>query len=48
VRLLPDYSAPPAPIYAVYPTRQHLSAKVRPFGAYLVERSGEAGAVGRG
>jgi DNA-binding transcriptional LysR family regulator len=38
VALLPDYSVPPAPIYAVYPTRKHLSAKVRLFVGYLVER----------
>jgi DNA-binding transcriptional LysR family regulator len=38
VVLLPDYPLPPAPIYAVYPTRKHLSAKVRLFVEYLVER----------
>ncbi len=38
VALLPGYAAPPAPIYAVYPTRKHLSAKVRVFVEYLVER----------
>jgi len=38
VALLPDYPVPPAPIYAVYPTRKHLSAKVRLFVGYLVER----------
>jgi len=39
--LLPDYAAAPSPIYAVYPTRKHLSAKVRLFVAYLVERFAE-------
>jgi DNA-binding transcriptional LysR family regulator len=38
VALLPDYAAPPSPIYAVYPTRKHLSAKVRLFVDYLAER----------
>ena len=38
VRLLPDYTVPLSPIYAVYPTRKHLSAKVRLFVDYLVER----------
>ena len=35
VALLEDYAAPPGPIYAVYPTRRHLSAKVRLFVAHL-------------
>ncbi len=43
--LLPNYSAPPAPIYAVYPTRKHLSAKVRLFVAYLVERFAAPGGL---
>ncbi len=38
VALLPGYAPPNAPIYAVYPTRKHLSAKVRLFVAYLAER----------
>jgi len=38
VALLPGYAVEPAPIYAVYPTRKHLSAKVRLFVDYLVER----------
>lgn len=38
VALLPGYVAVPAPIYALYPTRRHLSAKVRLFVEYLVER----------
>jgi DNA-binding transcriptional LysR family regulator len=38
VALLADYAPAPSPIYAVYPTRKHLSAKVRLFVAYLAER----------
>jgi DNA-binding transcriptional LysR family regulator len=38
VPLLQEYAAPPAPIWAVYPSRKHLSAKVRLFVDYLVER----------
>jgi len=43
VALLPDYAAAPSPIYAVYPTRKHLSAKVRLFVDYLAERFASAG-----
>ncbi len=46
--LLPGYAAPPAPIYAVYPTRKHLSAKVRLFVEHLAENFARAGiATGR-
>ena len=38
VALLQDFVAPPMPIYAVYPSRKHLSAKVRLFVDFLVER----------
>jgi len=38
VALLPDHPLAPSPIYAVYPTRKHLSAKVRLFVDYLAER----------
>jgi DNA-binding transcriptional LysR family regulator len=38
VPLLQDFSPPPLPIYAVYPSRKHLSAKVRLFVDFLVER----------
>ena len=38
VALLADYRAPASPIYAVYPTRKHLSAKVRLFVDFLAER----------
>ena len=31
VRVLPEWSAPAKPIYAIYPSRQHLSAKLRCF-----------------
>jgi len=39
--ILPDYQPQESLIYAVYPSRQHLSAKVRTFVDYLVERFGE-------
>jgi DNA-binding transcriptional LysR family regulator len=38
VQLLPDYSTPASPIAAVYPSRRHLSAKVRSFVDFLVAR----------
>lgn len=41
VALLPGYATAPAPIYAMYATRKHLSAKVRLFVEYLVERMAE-------
>lgn len=37
VPLLSDYQPPESAIYAVYPSRAHLSAKVRTFVDYLVE-----------
>jgi len=42
VPLLQDYVPAPAPIYAVYPSRKHLSAKVRRFLDFLVERFSHA------
>ena len=42
VPLLQDYEAPPLPIYAVYPSRKHLSAKVRRFVDFLVARYANA------
>jgi DNA-binding transcriptional LysR family regulator len=42
VPLLQEYSAAPLPIYAIYPSRKHLSAKVRLFVDFLVERFAEA------
>lgn len=38
VQVLTDYTAPKADIWAVYPTRRHLSAKVRTFVDFLVQR----------
>jgi DNA-binding transcriptional LysR family regulator len=38
VPLLQDYEPLPLPIYAVYPSRKHLSAKVRRFVEFLVQR----------
>lgn len=38
VPLLQEFVAPPMPIYAVYPSRKHLSAKVRLFVDFLVAR----------
>ncbi len=40
--LLEDFVAPPMPIYAVYPSRKHLSAKVRLFVDFLAERYANA------
>ena len=42
VPLLADYSSPAIPINAVYPSRRHLSAKVRAFVDYLVSRFADA------
>jgi DNA-binding transcriptional LysR family regulator len=36
VPLLQDFEPAPVPIYAVYPSRKHLSAKVRLFVDFLV------------
>jgi DNA-binding transcriptional LysR family regulator len=38
VRILADYAPAPTSIYAVYPSRRHLSAKVRTFVDFLAER----------
>ena len=38
VPLLPDYTPPVIDIYAAYPSRRHLSAKVRAFVDFLVAR----------
>ena len=38
VPLLCDYESGSLPIFAVYPSRQHLSAKVRTFVDFLVDR----------
>lgn len=37
-RILPDWQSAPADVYALYPERMHLSAKVRAFVDFLVER----------
>lgn len=42
VPLLQDFVPPPVPIYALYPSRKHLSAKVRRFVEFLVERFAQA------
>jgi len=42
VPLLQDYMPAPVPIYAVYPSRKHLSAKVRVFVDFLVTRFADA------
>lgn len=36
-RVLPEYAGPKLDVWAVYPSRRHLSAKVRAFVAYLAE-----------
>jgi DNA-binding transcriptional LysR family regulator len=38
ISILPGYTPRAVPIYAVYPTRRHLSAKVRAFVDFLAER----------
>jgi len=42
VPLLQDFTPPPVPIYAVYPSRKHLSAKVRRFVEFLIARYAQA------
>jgi DNA-binding transcriptional LysR family regulator len=42
VPLLQEFTAEPVPIFAVYPSRKHLSAKVRRFVDFLVERFADA------
>jgi DNA-binding transcriptional LysR family regulator len=42
VPLLQEYVPPPMPIYAVYPSRKHLSAKVRRFVEFLMARFADA------
>ena len=36
--ILREFEPPPLPIYVVYPSRRHLSAKVRAFADFLAER----------
>jgi DNA-binding transcriptional LysR family regulator len=42
VPLLQDFTPAPVPIYAVYPSRKHLSAKVRVFVDFLLARFADA------
>ncbi|HEY5307006.1 MAG TPA: LysR family transcriptional regulator [Casimicrobiaceae bacterium] len=42
VPILRDFQPPPATIYVVYPSRRHLSAKVRAFADFLAARFTEA------
>lgn len=42
-RVLPEYTARELGVYAVYPYTRHVSAKVRVFVDFLVERFGEQG-----
>jgi DNA-binding transcriptional LysR family regulator len=42
VPLLQDFVAPPMPVFAVYPSRKHLSAKVRLFVDFVVARFSQA------
>jgi DNA-binding transcriptional LysR family regulator len=43
VSILDAFEAPPVDIWAVYPSRRHLSAKVRAFVDFLAERFRDAG-----
>lgn len=42
VRVLPAYESTPGEIWAVYPSRRHLSAKVRLFVDYIARQFGAA------
>jgi DNA-binding transcriptional LysR family regulator len=43
VRVLADYAPVPTNVYAVYPSRRHLPAKVRAFVDFLAERFATVG-----
>ncbi len=43
VPILDDWTPPAIPIHAAYPSRRHLSAKVRAFVDFLAERAGQPG-----
>jgi DNA-binding transcriptional LysR family regulator len=47
-QILAEYSTPPADVHAVYPERHHLSARVRVFVDFLVERFGSYAQRGPG
>ena len=48
VRLMPEWTQPPLPVYVVYPPNRHLSAKVRSFVDWTAELfSQHAGTGGR-
>ena len=44
VPILADFTAPAIPIHAAYPSRRHLSAKVRAFVDFLAERAADGSA----
>lgn len=41
-RILPDYTMPSQDVYAIWPERRHLPAKVRLFVDFLCQRIGDA------
>ncbi|MBK7332693.1 MAG: LysR family transcriptional regulator [Betaproteobacteria bacterium] len=43
VPILGDWTPPAIPVHAAYPSRRHLSAKVRAFVDFLAERAGQPG-----
>jgi DNA-binding transcriptional LysR family regulator len=47
VQVLPQYFTPDADIYAVFPQRHQLSARVRAFVDFLAKSFKEHGAVSR-
>jgi DNA-binding transcriptional LysR family regulator len=40
VRILPEYRMPDIDVFALYPSRRHLSAKIRAMVDFLVEAFG--------
>jgi DNA-binding transcriptional LysR family regulator len=46
VQVLPAYASPELGIYAIYPSRRHLSAKVRTFVDFLISRLPDETAAG--
>lgn len=47
VRVLPDWSSPPVPVHAVYPSNRYLSPKVRAFIDLALQRLPQAAAAAR-